>query len=344
MKTLVIALTIGLCPYALFAQMEDGTETGSNAEAMPVPPTYSSPETFSEASLGFHVVPPSYANLNGGLTFTGPLSGTPRTCQFLIHDTLLTTLVGRRLSALCWRLPGSATSAWPTADVMYPNYDIYLSGSVPPANRSLTFAQNVVGVQTPVRADSLPIATGSYTFGGSPNAWGPEITFTPWLYTGGHLLIELRQSGFTGTSRSVDAISTSASGYGTEFSACWQSSYTSTTGLQANFCVLRLTADSTTVSVGANDHHAPQAYALHQNYPNPFNPATIISFDVPQKSFVSLRVFDALGREVAILASEELPAGAYTRNWSASDKPSGIYFCCLQAGSFTATKKLVLLK
>lgn len=86
------------------------------------------------------------------------------------------------------------------------------------------------------------------------------------------------------------------------------------------------------------------AFSLKQNYPNPFNPATTISFDVPQKSFVSLKVFDALGREVASLISEELAAGEYARYWNASDKPSGVYFCRLQAGSFTASKKLVLLK
>lgn len=97
-------------------------------------------------------------------------------------------------------------------------------------------------------------------------------------------------------------------------------------------------------SVGTGSDRFPQKMMLNQNYPNPFNPATTISFDVPQKSFVSLKVFDALGREVAILASEEMPAGEHARHWSASDKPSGIYFYRLQAGSFTATKKLVLLK
>jgi len=88
----------------------------------------------------------------------------------------------------------------------------------------------------------------------------------------------------------------------------------------------------------------PETFSLKQNYPNPFNPATTISFDVPQKSFVSLKVFDALGREVASLASEELVAGTYERHWNASDMPSGTYFYRLQAGGFNATKKLVLLK
>jgi len=85
-------------------------------------------------------------------------------------------------------------------------------------------------------------------------------------------------------------------------------------------------------------------FVLHQNYPNPFNPTTTLSFSLPSKSYVSLKVFDALGREVSILVSEELPAGTYTLQWSAAGLASGVYFYRLQAGSFTETKKLVLLR
>ncbi|MEW6655066.1 MAG: T9SS type A sorting domain-containing protein, partial [Bacteroidota bacterium] len=88
----------------------------------------------------------------------------------------------------------------------------------------------------------------------------------------------------------------------------------------------------------------PTHFNLEQNYPNPFNPATTISFSLPSKTFVSLKVFDALGREVSILVSEELPAGTYSSQWNASGLPSGVYFYRLQAGSFVDTKKLILLK
>jgi len=85
-------------------------------------------------------------------------------------------------------------------------------------------------------------------------------------------------------------------------------------------------------------------YRLNQNYPNPFNPSTTISFSLSSRSFVSLKVFDLIGREVATMVSEEMQAGNYTRQWNASDLPSGIYFYRLQSGSFTETKKLILLK
>ncbi|MDZ7406155.1 MAG: T9SS type A sorting domain-containing protein, partial [candidate division KSB1 bacterium] len=85
-------------------------------------------------------------------------------------------------------------------------------------------------------------------------------------------------------------------------------------------------------------------FHLEQNYPNPFNPTTTISFSLPLGSFVSLKVFDALGREVSTLVSEELAAGTYVRQWEAAGLPSGVYFYRLQAGSFTETKKLILLR
>ncbi len=88
----------------------------------------------------------------------------------------------------------------------------------------------------------------------------------------------------------------------------------------------------------------PVEFSLGQNFPNPFNASTTISFSLPSKSFASLKVFDVIGREVATIVSEELPAGNYSRQWNAVNMTSGIYFYRLQAGSFTETKKLILLR
>ncbi|MCR4439494.1 MAG: T9SS type A sorting domain-containing protein, partial [candidate division KSB1 bacterium] len=97
-------------------------------------------------------------------------------------------------------------------------------------------------------------------------------------------------------------------------------------------------------SVKGPETGLPIHFSLGQNFPNPFNPATTISFSLPSKSFVILKVFDALGREVSTLISEELSAGMYARQWNAAGLPSGVYFYRLQAGSFVETKKLVLLR
>jgi photosystem II stability/assembly factor-like uncharacterized protein len=86
----------------------------------------------------------------------------------------------------------------------------------------------------------------------------------------------------------------------------------------------------------------PSGFGLMQNFPNPFNPATSIVLNIPTQEFVRLTVVDILGREVAILLNERKEPGEYSLRWDASDHPSGVYFCTVQAGSFRDTKKLVL--
>jgi len=88
----------------------------------------------------------------------------------------------------------------------------------------------------------------------------------------------------------------------------------------------------------------PNSYTLRQNYPNPFNPVTKISFDIPKKSFVSLSVYDILGKEVAKLINEEKAAGRYILDFNASNLSAGVYFYKLDAGNFTETKRMVVLK
>jgi hypothetical protein len=97
-------------------------------------------------------------------------------------------------------------------------------------------------------------------------------------------------------------------------------------------------------SVNQVSIHLPDGFELNQNYPNPFNPTTTITFSIPLKSFITLNVFDLLGREVATIVSEEMSAGNYTRQWNAGNMSSGIYFYRLQAGLFTETKKLFLIR
>jgi ligand-binding sensor domain-containing protein len=94
----------------------------------------------------------------------------------------------------------------------------------------------------------------------------------------------------------------------------------------------------------ATTNNISRTYTLFQNYPNPFNPTTTISFSLPSKSFVTLKMFDVLGKEVASIVSEEMSQGSYSMQWNASNMPSGVYFYRLQAGSFTETRKLVLLR
>ncbi|MFH1010433.1 MAG: T9SS type A sorting domain-containing protein [bacterium] len=88
----------------------------------------------------------------------------------------------------------------------------------------------------------------------------------------------------------------------------------------------------------------PTEYALAQNHPNPFNPNTSISYSVKEAGFVTLKVYNLMGQEVATLVSAQMPAGRYAAEFTAKDLPSGIYVYRLEVNDFTAQKKMILLK
>ena len=88
----------------------------------------------------------------------------------------------------------------------------------------------------------------------------------------------------------------------------------------------------------------PLSFELYQNYPNPFNPTTKIKFDIPRSGYVTLKIFDVLGREVSVLVNEFIKPGVYETDFDASRLPSGVYFYKLISGDFSETKKMILLK
>jgi hypothetical protein len=89
---------------------------------------------------------------------------------------------------------------------------------------------------------------------------------------------------------------------------------------------------------------AVASFALEQNYPNPFNLSTVINYQLPLKSYVTMKIFNLLGQETATLVNEKKEAGSYSVRWNAAGVPSGVYFYRLQTGSFIETKRMVLLK
>ena len=88
----------------------------------------------------------------------------------------------------------------------------------------------------------------------------------------------------------------------------------------------------------------PNNYSLNQNYPNPFNPSTVIKYELPEAAFVTLKIYDVLGREVKKLVGELKPAGKYEVKFNGQNLPSGIYFYQLTAGNFVSIKKMILTK
>jgi hypothetical protein len=134
------------------------------------------------------------------------------------------------------------------------------------------------------------------------------------------------------------------------------------TGLQPKEAVLSLIVSGTSLFAGTNDGvwrrplsemvtgvemsstEVPEMFELEQNYPNPFNPSTTIKYELPRTSQVSLTVFDILGREVSVLVNDRRDAGVYEVKFDGSNLASGVYFYRIQAGDFTQTKRLLLLK
>ncbi len=98
------------------------------------------------------------------------------------------------------------------------------------------------------------------------------------------------------------------------------------------------------VNIQTAGAETPAKYSLSQNYPNPFNPATNIKFEIIKSGFVSLKIYDAYGREVESLLNNFQLAGTYNISWDASQLPNGVYFYKLQTNDFVETKKMILVK
>ncbi len=122
--------------------------------------------------------------------------------------------------------------------------------------------------------------------------------------------------------------------------------------LEAALIEGKIYGDTILLNIKKPDQLAPSKFIVYQNYPNPFNPTTSLQYSVGSRQFVTLKVYDLLGREIATLINEEKPAGVYEVEFNAVNLPSGIYFYQLRAGnpsagsgqSFVDTKKMVLLR
>ncbi|HMS34406.1 MAG TPA: T9SS type A sorting domain-containing protein [Ignavibacteria bacterium] len=88
----------------------------------------------------------------------------------------------------------------------------------------------------------------------------------------------------------------------------------------------------------------PEKFTLYQNYPNPFNPVTNLKFGISKLGFVSLKVYDVLGKEIAVLVNEKLSPGSYSLVFDGSNFNSGVYFYRLTSENFTETKKMLMIK
>jgi hypothetical protein len=165
---------------------------------------------------------------------------------------------------------------------------------------------------TPVMSTDYRSQSDSYPFAvqGYRAFFNIEQTFTPWYHT------------------SRDSTTSLNMAYGAEVSR---------SGL-----ALLLETDGGLMSV--EPWNTPAAFMLEQNYPNPFNGETIIRYSLPRESDVRVSIADLLGRELAVIAAGVEPAGTHQHTWNASALASGVYLCRMTSGSFTQTRKLLLVR
>jgi uncharacterized delta-60 repeat protein len=115
------------------------------------------------------------------------------------------------------------------------------------------------------------------------------------------------------------------------------------TSNNSGFYIAKFLTHSLTTDI-EDDRTVSNSFVLNQNYPNPFNPSTTISYSLPVQSEVEIKIYDALGKEVAALVNEIKSAGNYSVRWNASSLSSGVYFYRISAGSYTQTKQMLLMK
>jgi hypothetical protein len=102
--------------------------------------------------------------------------------------------------------------------------------------------------------------------------------------------------------------------------------------------------DSATVGIIDQEPRVPDRFALLQNYPNPFNATTVIRYNLPSESNVSIEIYDILGRKLQTLVDDKQPAGYHQAVWNANSRSSGIYFYRIQAGEHSETRKMLLIR
>lgn len=243
--------------------------------------------------------------------------------------------ISYNVAAQTWHevITSSSSNTWKfwvrppnSTEVSIPDFVLNLDGTVHDAAFSSVPNQDLV--RYPNNPKRLGYSIGTY--GGSGSA--ARTAYTADCYC--------NEMGYQNGASSYQASSTSGTVMYKE-SGDW-----TITGFPSIHVITHITCDGSQVyKKNVEDSESiSQNYFLEQNYPNPFNPTTEISFYIHKNSFVTLKVYDVLGKEISTLANRIYTEGSHTVAFDATELPSGVYFYTLTAGNFSDTKKMILTK
>ncbi len=275
------------------------------------------------------VVPSNYSAVTGTNSFEGPFYSAQITYQLLIAASELTQLVNKNLISISFRNPINSTTSWPQNETTFNNYDIYLGNAVNPADRTLVFAQNAIGLITLVRTGNLIVPINAITSGSNPNSFSYDIDFTtPYYYSGGNLLVEIRHFGTSGFSRRVDAVNTEVPGYGTLFSAMWYPSNVTSinNAFEDSFSIVNFKAEDVLKTATYNSNESTV-------FPNPTKGNLSIESNAKIKN---IRLLNLLGQVLQVKQIDEK-----TSYLDLSPYSKGTYLLLIENEFGTVVKKVI---
>lgn len=242
------------------------------------------------------------------------------------------TKINRTTGAIIWRFGGLNNQFTFINDPIHFNYQhaarrisngnitIYDNGNfhTPHYSRAVEYQLN----------EQNKTATLVWQYNHTPNVFGSWGGYVQRLYNGNTLI------SWGGTTPTITEVNQQGT---VVFEATYPSNFFTYRAYKYNI-------DTLLISVNGNHNSSPLSFRLEQNFPNPFNPSTQIYYDLPSASFVSLNVYDIMGREVMKIVSDYKKAGRYMASFDGSRFASGVYIYRLQAGDYTESRKMILLK
>ena len=321
-------------------------------------------------------------NLNAGVTDSVSFNWTPADIgtkilkiisslasdQYRADDTVTTTVyvLPTGIYQVCWG-PGVTPTAYPfetqymdaRTQMIYTAAQIGLSTGATIQkigfNVSAAYPQVMNGFSlkmqnttytsmwTFIQSGWTEVYSGAYSIPGT--GWQFITLTTPFTYIGANLLIEIcYNNSSNGSSSTVLSTPVGEQIWHQHSDLPNGNGCTDLTSGAAQVTLPNICFQTNLVGMKNINNNIPDKYSLSQNYPNPFNPKTIINYQLPSSNYVKLTIFDALGKEVAVLVNEKQSAGSYNAEWDATNYSSGLYFYKLECEGFTEVKKMVLIK